>query len=90
MYPDLFEVPLGEATEYPFLRYADECKLCRELQSIINRPPLAMGTACEEGLEYLPCTPPLPGADDPGFSSRPTLAERRFRVRHGVLSTANK
>lgn len=53
-YPGLFEVPLGEATDYPFLRLAEESKLCLRLQDVVDRPPLAVGMAREAGLEYDP------------------------------------
>lgn len=87
-YPDLFKVPLGEATDYPLPRYAEEWKLCRRLQDIVDRPPLAVGMARKAGLDYYPGSPSVPGVDDPGVFLRPALAERRFRVRHGAIATA--
>lgn len=52
---------MGDATDYPFLRFAGEWKLRRELQNIVDRPPLAVGMAREAGLDYYPGLPPVPG-----------------------------
>lgn len=87
-YPDLFHVSFAEATDYPFLHFSAEWKLCRELQDNVDQPHLAVGTAPEAGLDYYPGTPPVPGVENPGFFLRPALAERRFRVRHGVIAPA--
>eukprot|EP00170_Pyropia_yezoensis_P004671 contig_18985_g4684 len=78
-YPEHFVIPLGEATDYTFLRFAEEWKLCREMQDIVDRPPLAVEMSRAADLKCYPGSPPARGVDDPGFFLRPALAEWRFR-----------
>lgn len=80
---------MGEATDYPFLLFAKKGKLCREMQDIVDRPPSAVEMARAAGLAYYPGSPFVLGVDDPGLFLRLALAERRFRVRHGVIATAD-
>lgn len=46
--------------------------------------------ACEAGLDQYSGSPPVPGVDNPGFFLRLALAERRFLVHHGAITTAEQ
>lgn len=46
--------------------------------------------AREAGLDKHSGSPPVPEVDDPSFFLRPALGERGFRVRHGVIATAEQ